>query len=170
MLIVTPFYWCWAHPRNALLDPSLGSFSLPQRKALREEGKVTCKEGPCQKFMVRVSSSCSLEGVGCQCFLPSQPWACFGLFLYFPSALPTPPVAPHLPQLTPRRQQSLTPQQLGWPAPPRADMALQAPGHHRASTNNGKIVFTGSACRPHTSILLLKENTTTTTTTISVVS
>lgn len=70
-------------------------------------------QGLCQeKFMVGYSSSCFLEGAGCRCFPPPQLLACLGLYLYFPSARPIPPMAPHGPS-SPQGSQSHSPPAAG---------------------------------------------------------
>lgn len=107
--------------------------------------------------MGRVSSSCCLEGSGCQCFLPSQPWAYLGLFLYFPLAQPTPLMVLHNPS-SPQGGGSHSPLN-SWGGQHRTDQAQdqarasQAAGYYRVSANDGKIIFTGYACRSHASIL-----------------
>lgn len=165
MANTVPFSLVLSSPLQCPCGSYCGQFQSSSNKSTSGRRWVLMQHLCQEKFVVRISSSCYLEGAGCQCLLFTQPWACVGLFLYFPSACPTRLRVPHS-HSTPQGGESHS-SPSSWAAQHHLDQHQDIPGHHRASANNGKVIFTGYACRSHTSILLLKETTTITASVVS---
>lgn len=133
MANTVPFSLVLSSPLQCPCGSSCGQFQSSSNKSTSGRRWVLMQHLCQEKFMVRISSSCYLEGAGCQCLLFTQPWVCVGLFLYFPSACPTWLRVPHS-HSTPQGGESHS-SPSSWAAQHHLDQHQDIPGHHRASAN-----------------------------------